>query len=105
MGDKVFKKFFNYLYPPIHMSQFQAIQYDDVRFTYLPNIMFTFVTPYQKVFSSQYLSSVHQRDIYECYVFIPPRLTQAQMDLFDIPLSLDDLKCALSYMANDSSRH
>lgn len=103
VGDRVSKEFFKCLRPPIHRSQFQAIQFDGIWFTSLPDIMSTFVIYYQKVFAAQSLSHVHQRALDECCVVMPLRLSQAQRDFSYTPLSLDDLKFALSQMANDKA--
>lgn len=52
VGDRVSKEFFKCLHPPIHRSQFQAIQSEGVHFTSLLDIISTFMTHYQKVFAS-----------------------------------------------------
>lgn len=77
MGYRVSKELFKHLHPPIHRSQFQAIQFDGVHFTSLPDIISTFVTHYQKVFASQSLSPIHQRALDECFVVIPLRFSKA----------------------------
>jgi len=44
-----------------------------------------------------------QQALEDYYVVIPHKLSQAQRDFFDTPLTLDDFKSALSHMANDKS--
>ena len=77
VGDRVSKEFFKNLHPIIHRSQFQAIQSDGVHFTSLPDIISTFVTHYQKVFTSQSLSPIRQRALDECCAIISLRFSKA----------------------------
>jgi len=65
--------------------------------------MKVFVKHYQVIFVAHPLTSVRVDPITECKFIIPQNSSLTQRNFCDASLSLEDLKVALSQMANDKA--